>query len=122
MNLVQLGRRSTTFAMPFRHREVGGKVLITNTEGNFLMLAQEDFARFAQGEVPRESNLYARLVERNFVRADLDTRKMTERLRARKTFLHAGPNLHIAVVTLRCNETCVYCHASRADMTRARFA
>jgi uncharacterized protein len=29
-----------------------------------------------------------------------------------------GPNLHIFVVTLRCNETCVYCHASRADMDR----
>jgi His-Xaa-Ser system radical SAM maturase HxsB len=31
--------------------------------------------------------------------------------------MHYGPNLHIVVVTLRCNETCVYCHASRADMT-----
>jgi His-Xaa-Ser system radical SAM maturase HxsB len=117
MNLVQLGRRSTTFAMPFRHREVGGKVLITNTEGNFLMLSQEDFVHFAQGEVPEGSELYGRLADRNFVRGALDTRRMTERLRARKTFLHAGPNLHIAVVTLRCNETCVYCHASRADMS-----
>ncbi len=51
MNLVQLRKRSTTFAMPFRHREVGGKVLITNTEGNFLMLPHEDFVRFAEGEV-----------------------------------------------------------------------
>src|SRR5690606_5679435 len=31
-------------------------------------------------------------------------------------FLSAGPNLHILVVTLRCNETCVYCHSSRAVM------
>jgi uncharacterized protein len=117
MNLVQLRRRSTTFAMPFRHREVGGKMLITNTEGNFLMLSPEDFVSFAEGEVPKESDLYRRLAERNFVRAEMDTRRMTERLRDRKTFLHAGPNLHIAVVTLRCNETCVYCHASRADMS-----
>jgi His-Xaa-Ser system radical SAM maturase HxsB len=117
MNLVQLRRRSTTFALPFRHREVDGKVLITNTEGNFLMLSQEDFVRFAEGEIPKESDLYRRLAERNFVRAEMDTHRMTDRLRARKTFLHAGPNLHIAVVTLRCNETCVYCHASRADMS-----
>ena len=117
MNLVQLRRPSTTFALPFRHREVDGKILITNTEGNFLVLSKEDFVRFAEGEVPKETELYRRLAERNFVRAELDARRMTERLRARKTFLHAGPNLHIAVVTLRCNETCVYCHASRADMT-----
>ena len=120
MNLVQLRRPSTTFALPFRHREVDGKILITNTEGNFLVLSKEDFVRFAEGEVPKETELYRRLAERNFVRAELDARRMTERLRARKTFLHAGPNLHIAVVTLRCNETCVYCHASRADMTPAK--
>jgi hypothetical protein len=41
---------------------------------------------------------------------------MVARLRARKGFLSYGPNLHIVVVTLRCNETCVYCHASRANM------
>jgi His-Xaa-Ser system radical SAM maturase HxsB len=117
MNLVQLRRPSTSFAMPFRHRDVGGKVLITSTEGNFLLLTPEEFARFAEGDVPKGTPLYQRLAERNFVRAEVDTRKMTERLRARKTFLHAGPNLHILVVTLRCNETCVYCHASRADMT-----
>ena len=35
---------------------------------------------------------------------------------ARKRFLGYGPNLHVFVVTLRCNETCVYCHASRANM------
>jgi His-Xaa-Ser system radical SAM maturase HxsB len=102
--------------MPFRHREVGGKVLITSTEGNFLLLTYEEFAQFARGDVPKGSGLYQRLAERNFVRAEVDTRAMIERLRARKTFLHAGPNLHIVVVTLRCNETCVYCHASRADM------
>jgi His-Xaa-Ser system radical SAM maturase HxsB len=117
MNLVQLRRPSTSFAMPFRHRAVGGKVLITSTEGNFLMLTPEEFALFAEGNVAKGTPLYQRLAERNFVRAEVDTRKMTERLRARKTFLHAGPNLHILVVTLRCNETCVYCHASRADMS-----
>jgi His-Xaa-Ser system radical SAM maturase HxsB len=117
MNLVQIRRPSTSFAMPFRHRDVAGKVLITSTEGNFLLLTPEEFARFAQGDVPKDSPLYQRLAERNFVRAEVDTRKMTERLRARKTFLHAGPNLHILVVTLRCNETCIYCHASRADMS-----
>jgi uncharacterized protein len=115
--LVQLGKRSTSFAMPFRHRAVDGKVLITNTEGNFLVLTPEEFARFSEGDVPRGSPFYQRLAERNFVRAEMDTRRMTERLRARKTFLNYGPNLHIAVVTLRCNETCVYCHASRADMS-----
>jgi uncharacterized protein len=117
MNLIQIRRPSTSFAMPFKHRAVGGKMLITNTEGNFLLLAEDEFRRFAEGDVAKESPLYKRLSERNFVRADANTRGMVDRLRARKTFLHHGPNLHIVVVTLRCNETCVYCHASRADMS-----
>ncbi|HEY1691408.1 MAG TPA: His-Xaa-Ser system radical SAM maturase HxsB [Polyangiaceae bacterium] len=116
-SLVQLRRPSTSFAMPFNHRDVAGKVLVTNTEGNFLLLMPDEFASFARGDVAKGTPLYQRLAERNFVRAEVDTRRMAERLRARKTFLHAGPNLHILVVTLRCNETCVYCHASRADMT-----
>ena len=37
-------------------------------------------------------------------------------MRRKRRFLDYGPNLHMLVVTLRCNETCVYCHASRANM------
>jgi len=118
MQLVQLRKNlSQSFAMPFRHREVGGKVLVTTTEGDFLLLTRDEFASFARGDVEKGSPLYTRLSERNFVRAEFDERRMIDRVRARKRFLSWGPNLHIVVVTLRCNETCVYCHASRADMT-----
>lgn len=118
--LLQLKKRSTSFAMPFKHRNVGDKVLITNTEGSFLLLTHAEFADFAAGDMPKDSALYARLRDRNFVRAEADLTKVAERIRARKTFLHYGPNLHIVVVTLRCNETCVYCHASRANMTETQ--
>jgi uncharacterized protein len=115
--LVQIRKHlASGFAMPFKHREVGGKVLVTNTEGDFLLLTPDEFAAFARGEVARGTDLYERLASRNFVRAEVDERRMVERLRARKRFLSWGPNLHIVVVTLRCNETCVYCHASRAGM------
>jgi len=60
MNLVQIRRPSTSFAMPFRHRQVGGKVLITSTEGNFLLLTPDEFARFAEGDVPDGTPLYTR--------------------------------------------------------------
>jgi len=116
MNLLQIRKRSTTFALPFKHRQVGRHVLVTNTEGNFLLLEPEDFEKFVGGDVPRESTLYTRLAERNFVRGAEDRDAMAARIRARKGFLSYGPNLHIIVVTLRCNETCVYCHASRANM------
>lgn len=116
MNLLQIRKPSTTFALPFNHRRVGERTLITNTEGAFLLLGDEEFRQFAEGTVARDSELFKRLKERNFIRGEHDVNKMAERIRTRKNFLSYGPNLHIMVVTLRCNETCVYCHASRANM------
>jgi len=116
MNLLQIRKPSTTFALPFNHRRVGGRTLITNTEGAFLLLQDDEFRQFAEGTVARDSELFKRLKDRNFIRGEHDANKMAERIRTRKNFLSYGPNLHIMVVTLRCNETCVYCHASRANM------
>ena len=117
MQLVQLRNHlSASFAMPFRHREVGGKVLVTSTEGEFALLSHEEFGAFAQGNVAAGTPLYALLSQKNLVRAEFDEKGLVDRVRARKRFLSWGPNLHIVVVTLRCNETCVYCHASRANM------
>lgn len=100
----------------FRYRPVGDRVVVTNFEGNFLLLTRDEFAQYAAGTVPADSDLHRRLADANFLRATYDVRRAAERLQARRRFLHAGPNLHIFVVTLRCNQTCVYCHASRANM------
>ena len=35
-----------------------------------------------------------------------------------KRLLNQGPHLHIVITTLRCNQSCKYCHASRTDMDR----
>jgi His-Xaa-Ser system radical SAM maturase HxsB len=116
MTLSEIGTLGTGFAAPFRFRNVGECVLITNAEGSFLVLSPDDFRAFAAGAVAPGSELWAKLKEGNFLCAELDPRKAAERIAARRQFLHYGPNLHVMVVTLRCNETCVYCHASRADM------
>jgi uncharacterized protein len=105
---------SPTFAVFHRFRLVGGRVVVTNLEGGWLVLSPEEFASFAEGKVDPASDLYGRLAAGNFLRASFDLDTAAERLRARKRFLAYGPNLHILVVTLRCNQTCSYCQASRA--------
>lgn len=116
MQLAPLGQLDSTGPAFFRYRPVGGRVVLTGLEGNWLILENEEFSRFATGQVDAQSPLYAKLREKNFLRAHYDTRRAAEGLAARKRFLNYGPNLHIVVITLRCNETCVYCHASRANM------
>ena len=101
----------------FRFRRIGAdKTLITNLEGRWLVLSDEEFGRYATGAVEEGSELHRKLADHNFLRATYDEAKAREMIAARKRFLGYGPNLHVFVVTLRCNETCVYCHASRADM------
>lgn len=101
----------------FRFREVGDRVVITNFEGNYAILTREEFRQFAEGTVERGSALWQQLDEKNFLRETYDVDAAVARLRARKHFLFGGgPILHLLVVTLRCNETCIYCHASRANM------
>jgi His-Xaa-Ser system radical SAM maturase HxsB len=107
---------SATYPAFFRYREVAGSFVITNAQGDFATLSADEFRAFAEGTVAGGSALHQKLKEGNFIRAEFDVPAAVERLRRRKSFLGVGPNLHIMVVTLRCNETCVYCHASRANM------
>lgn len=102
--------------VPFRFREVGGDVLLTNFLGDWVFLTKAEFGELARGQLAQGSALHEKLSSRSFLRETLDEAKAAERIAYKKRFLNYGPNLHIAVVTLRCNETCVYCHASRANM------
>ncbi len=113
----EIARPSASFPGFFRFREVDGAFVVTNAQGDFILLTREEFKGFVEGTIERGTEMYERLKRGNFLRAEFDVPAAVERLKRRKRFLQGGPNLHMIVVTLRCNETCVYCHASRADMT-----
>jgi len=117
--LVRLEGRSRAAGVlaPFRMREVGGAILLTNPWGDWVFVSHDELAQLSRGELAAGSALETRLAERNFLRDRIDADKMGARLAASKEFTRAGPNLHIVIPTLRCNQTCVYCHASRADMS-----
>ncbi len=101
---------------PFRFREIGGEVLLTGFLGEWVFVTRDQFKDLVRGVLEPGSALHEKLAARGFIRSRMDVAKSAESLRHKKRFLNYGPNLHIMVVTLRCNETCVYCHASRADM------
>ena len=122
MKLLDIGPDALATTQPafFRFRAVGDKVLLTNLEGRWVVLDDEQFGLFARGEVEEGTPLHELLSRENFLRETFDEAKAAEMIRARRTFLDAGPNLHVLVVTLRCNTTCVYCHASRANMDQVQ--
>lgn len=99
----------------FRWGRVGEHVVITNEAGDFELLRPADFQRFLAGEIGAGDPLHQPLTAKAFIRGgDLD--RVVTGLRDRKSFVGRGPHLHVAVTTLRCNQSCRYCHASRAPM------
>ena len=114
--LAGIEKPSVTFPAFFRVREVSGSFVVTNAQGDWVILTAPEFKAFGEGTVERGTNLWERLKAANLIRAEFDVPAAVARLKKRMKFLESGPNLHMLIVTLRCNETCVYCHASRADM------
>ncbi len=104
-------------AAPFRMRRVAeGATVLTALDGRFAILDDDELRAFARGEVEEGSPLFEKLAGANLLADSFDVPAAAEMLRARRSFVGAGPNLHVFVVTLRCNTSCVYCHASRANM------
>ena len=102
----------------FRWGRVGGRIVLTNDAGEWQMLSEADFARFLAGGIGAEDPLYAPLQARGFLREDLDAEDLARKVRRKRRYLGQGPHLAIVITTLRCNQSCAYCHASRTDMDR----
>lgn len=116
-SLLSLSRRAGKQLLPFRMRRVGAANVLSNDFGDHVFLDDAEFARVMAGQIEAGEPLWAKLKERNFLSAELDRQAMIERTQKKMKFLAYGPNLHILVVTLRCDHGCSYCHASRAPMS-----
>jgi hypothetical protein len=100
--------------VPTRFRQLGDAWLLTNDFGRHVFLTAGELARLDR--LQPDDPLRQRLRDGQFLVAELAANAAATRLAERTRFLRCGPNLHIFVVTLRCNHTCQYCHASRAPM------
>ena len=104
----------------FRFGEIAGRVLLTNDAGQWLFLDRESFGALLAGTLPAEHPARAELRDKGFLRHELDLDALSERIRRKKHFLGNGPHLHVVITTLRCNQDCRYCHASRTDMDQVQ--
>ena len=115
---LQRKARTTTRPGFFRHRRLADKVLVTNELGEWHWLSEADFQAFAEGRLPPGDELHRVLDDKGFMGTSTFAPRALERLERRMAAFVRGPNLHVMVITLRCNHTCLYCHASRAPMDR----
>jgi len=96
----------------FRFREFNGKVLLTTEAGEYIFLEKSVFNRFLNNEIRKNEPVYHELIGRGFIRNRLKNFELIEQYRQKNSFIWRGPTLHIIVVTLKCNHSCIYCQAS----------
>jgi len=110
---------------PFNFKNIKDKYVLINEVGDFLFLPEKELRFFLEGDLEKDSKTYKELVKKNFVKTELDFKRLINKYYHKKNYIHYGPSLHIVVITLRCNHNCIYCHASARcekdrffDMTR----
>jgi uncharacterized protein len=100
----------------FRFRKVGDLTVVTNETGDWELLTDAELRGLLDGTLPADSPKRVALRDKGFLAGGRSTEETAARLAQRKAFLAVGPYLHVMIVSLRCNQACVYCHASRRGM------
>ena len=103
--------------LPFNFSRIKGKEVLVNEAGDMLISPEGTVEQIVSGTLPKD-DLYKSLVSNFFIYEGefpplLDI--YAEKLREKKRFLDNFTGLHIFVLTLCCNQNCVYCQASSQD-------
>ena len=96
-----------------------GKFLLTTDHGDWVVLTKCELEQLESGKF--EDVLRLKLEEKGIILNEQNKENVIEKLRNRYLFLRGGPSLHIVVLSLRCNQRCVYCHASSVPQKECGF-
>lgn len=105
------------YLLPFKFTRLGDHEILVNEVGDLLYVPIGTAEQIVNRTL-KDQELYKTLVSNFFISetrlpALLDV--YAERLAEKKRFLDDYTALHIFVLTLRCNQLCVYCQASSQD-------
>ncbi len=111
--------------LPFRFERFGNdEFVLTNAVGEFAFLKREKLDDVVAKRLPPSDPSYVELRTKHFIKEPGD--KASLELLALKTRtkyenLRNFTNLHIFVVTLRCDHSCPYCQVSRRSESSSEF-
>ena len=104
--------------LPFRFASDEDDVLLVNDIGMYYNMPKDDFNKFTNNKLLITSKHYNNL-KSNYMLYDNNLSNVIDLLanayRTKKRFLYNFTNLHMIVITKRCNQKCTYCHASSID-------
>lgn len=111
--------------LPFNFEPLDdGEVVLTNYVGEFTFLKRTQLEELVHKRLSPSDQTYAELRSKHFLkevgdRASIDLLALKTRTKYSK--LRNFTNLHIFVVSLRCDHSCQYCQVSRQSENKAAF-
>lgn len=97
----------------YRFKRLREVFLLTTDQGSWVTLNKDEFDKLQRGEL--DDSLFKLLEEKGVILTKNNIKKIMYDYWHRYNFLFSGTALHIIVPTLRCNQRCIYCHASSKD-------
>lgn len=95
----------------YRSKKINNKYIITTNHGSFMVLDEKEYKALLKQDI--DDKLFSKLEAAGVVLTKGNEKKVVDVMRRKNDFLNRGADLHIVVVTLRCNLACTYCQASR---------
>lgn len=111
--------------LPFKFEKLNDEeYVVTNISGEFMVIEREVLDRVVSYKLQPDEAIYSDLRARQFIYEPKDkhpVQLLALKLRTKLSRLANFTNLHIFVVTLRCDHSCPYCQVSRQSEDKAAF-
>lgn len=119
-------RRSVAYKLlPFRFmRFDASRYILVNEVGEFAFVNDHTMRKLTTHELDPRDPAYLDLKAKHFLYDETSSPLLdilSTKYRTKKSFLGGFTKLHLFVVTLRCDHSCLYCQVSRQSADRAAF-
>ena len=111
--------------LPFRFESLeGNDVVLTNFVGEYVILKRDKLDEVVQKRLSPTDETYSLLRSRHFIKEASDSASIQLlglKTRTKYSNIRNFTNLHLFVVSLRCDHSCPYCQVSRQSENKAAF-
>ena len=111
------------YLLPFQFAPFGERYLLVSETGDFMFIERHDLLRFVNSEMETSEDVFNDLKARDFVCLKYTSpliKSISTKYRTKKRHIFDSTSLNMIVLTYRCNQRCLYCHAS-ADFETQKF-
>jgi len=111
--------------LPFQFIDLDDtRIVLVNEVGEHYVTDRPHFDAFIRKSLDRADPIYLDLAAKHFLYngdSTLPVRLLATKYRTKRQFLAGFTNLHIFVVSLRCEHSCQYCQVARVTSDRAKY-